>query len=134
MGSEMRTTINTVILLSGALCFLGCSHLTIDNDSTKTQVFMYGLKDDLNLYKKKCGSLPESQEEFQNLLDQPCAKALESSFVSVSKHNRPIVDLWSRPIIYNRTEIGYSLISLGKDGVPGGKDQDADIVMPVEQK
>jgi hypothetical protein len=39
-----------------------------------------------------------------------------------------IVDSWGRPIVYKATEEHlYTLTSLGKDGLPGGKGEDADI-------
>jgi hypothetical protein len=36
-------------------------------------------------------------------------------------------DGWGRALIYNTDEGGFSLASLGKDGLPGGSDEDADI-------
>lgn len=37
------------------------------------------------------------------------------------------VDAWGHPYQYTKTENGYSLISLGRDGKPGGVGLDADI-------
>jgi len=35
-------------------------------------------------------------------------------------------DPWGRPYLYETTDEGISLGSLGRDGVPGGSDDDAD--------
>ena len=37
-------------------------------------------------------------------------------------------DAWGRPLIYESTGTAYRLMSLGADGHPGGRDQDADII------
>ncbi len=37
-------------------------------------------------------------------------------------------DGWSRPLIYRHDDDGFSLTSLGRDGVPGGNGEDADVV------
>jgi len=37
-------------------------------------------------------------------------------------------DGWGRPLIYDRTNDGFSLTSLGRDGVSGGTEEDEDVV------
>jgi hypothetical protein len=37
-------------------------------------------------------------------------------------------DGWGRPLIYVTEDKGFTLTSLGKDGVPGGSGEDADVV------
>ena len=41
--------------------------------------------------------------------------------------DRQFRDFWGHPYQYNRTATGYSLLSLGRDGKPGGIGLDADI-------
>ena len=36
-------------------------------------------------------------------------------------------DPWGRPYLYETTDEGISLRSLGRDGIPGGRDEDADV-------
>jgi hypothetical protein len=43
-------------------------------------------------------------------------------------YDNETVDGWNRPLIYRTEEHGFTLTSLGKDGVPGGSGPDADIV------
>ncbi len=37
-------------------------------------------------------------------------------------------DGWGRPLFYTIEENGFALTSLGKDGVPGGAGEDADVI------
>ena len=42
-------------------------------------------------------------------------------------YDNEIVDGWKRPIRYTANDMRVALLSLGKDGQPGGSDEDADI-------
>jgi hypothetical protein len=41
-----------------------------------------------------------------------------------------LTDRWSQPLVYRQTEQGYDLISLGRDGLPGGRGEDEDLSSP----
>ena len=60
-------------------------------------------------YRQKHGQYPESLNQVPELKEMR------------------LIDAWGHPYQYTKTENGYSLISLGRDGKPGGVGLDADI-------
>lgn len=69
----------------------------------------FQIRQALGDYRQKHGRYPDS------LAQVPELKEMRS------------VDAWGHPYQYTKTENGYSLISLGRDGKPGGVGLDADI-------
>lgn len=42
---------------------------------------------------------------------------------------RSVDDPWGNPVLYERTSAGYRVVSYGADGVPGGADEAADLLV-----
>ena len=51
----------------------------------------------------------------------------EQSKLKQTRTQRVLVDAWGKPIVYAKTETGFTLISHGADGKPGGTGFDADL-------
>jgi hypothetical protein len=51
----------------------------------------------------------------------------EQSRVKRQRLERATIDAWGHPIVYTKTEAGFTLISRGADGKPGGDKLDADV-------
>ncbi len=51
----------------------------------------------------------------------------QQSRVKQARLQRALVDAWGRPIAYAKTDAGFTLISRGADGKPGGESFDADL-------
>ena len=97
------------VLAIGAL-ILSMINFISPSDLTKTTMLVIEAR--IQKYITQKGSLPDS------LSDLP--------FIE-NKHNK-ITDGWGREIIYSVKNGQIKLISYGKDGKPGGKGRNADII------
>ncbi len=100
-------------LLLAALAISGCASL-VDAIPPRalTATAVGEIRVRIAVYLKNEGTLPT---------------ALDALPMRQGYANR-ITDGWGRPLIYEFGDNGFVLTSLGKDGMPGGSDDDADSV------
>jgi general secretion pathway protein G len=81
---------------------------------------MRSVNSDIQAYLKKKGKLPDSLDIVS-----------DSPKDTIFKHfqNADISDRWGRLFIYRITKTGYTLMSYGRDGKPGGVGVDSDITL-----
>ena len=69
----------------------------------------------ISAFRKKHGRLPAALEELGGLPDAQAGEYMET------------IDGWDRPLVYGVEGDGYTLVSLGRDGRPGGIGLDYDL-------
>lgn len=79
----------------------------------------------VNEFYADCNQLPESLD---NLLDDPGADICESWGPDAYAKRKELIDPWKGDIVFEKTGSGFTLKSLGADGVEGGEGYDADVV------
>lgn len=82
-----------------------------------------GLADGAVRYQKDIGSYPAA---LQDISQDPGLKGWSGPYWVTSNQG---LDPWGNPWIYAQTATGFTITSYGADGVPGGSDLDADIVV-----
>ena len=90
----------------------GCCSLDVISDEEMTLTAMVETEVRMGMYLKQHGKLPETFKELP----------VREGYVNRTD------DGWGRPLIKNVDGDGFSLTSLGRDGVEGGTGEDADIV------
>jgi len=80
----------------------------------------------LDLYRLDTGRFPTTELGLKALVERP---ANEPKWNGPYLRKAVPVDPWGRPFIYRApgAKADYDLVSLGKDGQPGGSGEDADI-------
>jgi general secretion pathway protein G len=76
----------------------------------------------IDAYKINTGKLPGKLEDLCS-----CPTGLENLWQGPYLKVNQLNDPWDRKYIYNIYTGGYTLISFGNDGLPGGEDNNADI-------
>jgi len=89
------------------------SHAEMLQIMTKNR--MKSVNSDIQAYLKKEGKLPGSLN----------VVGVDPSYPSFNDSN--LLDRWRRPYVYRITKTGYTLMSYGRDGKPGGVGLDSDI-------
>lgn len=82
--------------------------------------------DALDAYRVDMGRYPTTQEGLAALVDRPTDTRWRGPYLRKAVPTDP----WGRPYVYRSPGQGgvdYDLLSLGKDGAPGGGGADADI-------
>jgi general secretion pathway protein G len=96
---------------------------TAPQDVAKVQIFTF--QGALQFFGDDTGRLPTTTEGLDALMTCPGAlNGWKGPYVS----DLPL-DPWGRPYIYLRDSEGYSLRSYGRDGLPGGEGEDADLII-----
>lgn len=88
------------------------------------------LKNALELYRADNGNYPTTQQGLEALYSKPSSPPVPTNWERYL--DKPITkDPWGNEYVYRcpgqNNPDGYDLISYGKDGRPGGQDNDADI-------
>lgn len=78
---------------------------------------MKSVNSDIQAYLKKVGKFPVSLD----------VVGIDPSYPSFNDSN--LLDRWRRPYVYRITKTGYTLMSYGRDGKPGGVGLDSDITL-----
>lgn len=91
--------------------------------TAKTQ--LHEFEQTLDLFKLDVGRYPTDAEGLQSLLQNPgSAPGWHGPYLRRS----PVpTDPWGKPYVYKATPGGFSILSLGADGQPGGEGDNADI-------
>ena len=98
--------------------------------TARTQVELLGVA--LDNYRLDNGMYPTTEQGLQALQEQPTHEPLPLNWRGPYLKKAVPLDPWGRPYIYKspgeHNPSGYDLFSLGRDGQPGGVDEDADII------
>jgi len=98
--------------------------------TARTQIELLGVA--LDNYRLDNGMYPTTEQGLQALQEQPTREPLPLNWRGPYLKKAVPLDPWGRPYIYKspgeHNPSGYDLFSLGRDGQPGGVDEDADII------
>lgn len=92
--------------------------------AAKAQIELLGQA--LDQFRLDTGRYPTSQEGLNALITNPGIEKWDGAYLKKGLPNDP----WSKPYQYQSpgTHGEYDLLSLGRDGAPGGEGEDKDIV------
>ncbi len=97
--------------------------------TARTQIELLGLA--LDNYRLDNGSYPTTEQGLAALQEKPMREPLPLNWRGPYLKKAIPLDPWGRPYLYKspgeHTPTGYDLFTLGRDGQPGGEDEDADI-------
>jgi general secretion pathway protein G len=84
----------------------------------------------LHLYRLDNGQYPTTEQGLGALTAKPTAAPVPADYPADGYLAQPPVDPWGRPYVYRSpgsSGAGFDLLSLGRDGKPGGDGVDADL-------
>jgi len=98
--------------------------------TARTQIELLGLA--LDSYRLDNGSYPTSEQGLAALNEKPAREPLPQNWRGPYLRKAIPADPWGRPYIYRSpgesNPSAYDLFTLGRDGQPGGTDEDADLL------
>jgi len=83
----------------------------------------------LKMYRLDNGAYPTTEQGLEALAKRPTSAPLPRTWPEEGYLAEVPRDPWDRPYVYRRSAAGnaFELMSLGRDGKPGGEGVDADI-------
>ncbi len=97
--------------------------------TAKTQIELFNVA--LDNYRLDNGSYPTSEQGLQALREKPTQDPVPYNWRGPYLRKEVPLDPWRRPYIYvspgEVNPTSYDLLTLGRDGQPGGEDEDADV-------
>ena len=97
--------------------------------TARTQIELLGLG--LDSYRLDNGGYPTTEQGLAALNEKPAGEPVPLNWRGPYLRKAIPLDPWGRPYIYRSpgqsNPSGYDLLTLGRDGQPGGNDEDADI-------
>ena len=83
----------------------------------------------LKMYRLDNGTYPTTQQGLEALVARPTSAPLPRAWAEGGYLDEVPTDPWDRPYVYKGPGAngGFELLSLGRDGKPGGEGTDADI-------
>lgn len=97
--------------------------------AARTQIELLGLA--LDSYRLDNGSYPTSEQGLAALNEKPAREPLPQNWRGPYLRKAIPADPWGRPYVYRgpgeANPSGYDLLTLGRDGQPGGNEEDADV-------
>ncbi|PYO64434.1 MAG: type II secretion system protein GspG [Gemmatimonadetes bacterium] len=97
--------------------------------TARTQIELLGLA--LDNYRLDNGMYPTSEQGLGALQEKPTREPIPLNWRGPYLRKALPLDPWGRPYLYmspgEHNPSGYDLSTLGRDGQPGGEDEDADI-------
>jgi general secretion pathway protein G len=97
--------------------------------TARTQIELLGVA--LDNYRLDNGSYPTTEQGLAALQEVPTREPIPLNWRGPYLKKAVPLDPWGRPYIYKspgeHTPSAYDLATLGRDGQPGGEDEDADI-------
>jgi general secretion pathway protein G len=98
--------------------------------TAKTQIELLGAA--LDSYRLDNGGYPTTEQGLAALREKPAAGPVPANWRGPYLRKDSPLDPWGRPYVYTfpgaRNKNGFDLLSLGRDGKPGGDGEDADVV------
>ena len=100
------------------------------SETARTQVEMLSVA--LDTYRLDNGSYPTSEQGLEALRAAPTRDPVPRNWRGPYLRKDVPLDPWERPYVYKspgeQNKTGFDLLSLGRDGQPGGEGEDADIL------
>ena len=97
--------------------------------AARTQIELLGLA--LDSYRLDNGSYPTSEQGLTALNEKPAREPLPQNWRGPYLRKAIPADPWGRAYVYRSpgeaNPSGYDLLTLGRDGQPGGNEEDADV-------
>lgn len=97
--------------------------------TARSQIELLGLA--LDSYRLDMGSYPPSEPGLTSLRIRPVDESTSRAWRGPYLRKDVPLDPWNRPYVYRapgeHNPHGYDLLTLGRDGQPGGQGEDADI-------
>ena len=97
--------------------------------TARTQIDLLGLA--LDNYRLDNGEYPTTEQGLAALQEKPSREPLPLNWRGPYLKKAVPLDPWGRPYLYKspgeHNPTGYDLFTFGRDGQPGGEDEDADI-------
>ena len=128
---ELLVVIFILVLLASIVGPQVIGYISPAKTSTaKTQIDLFGTA--LDNYRLDNGDYPTTEQGLQALRERPTRDPVPQNWRGPYLKKDVPNDPWGRPYIYrypgeqNRGG-GYDLLSLGKDGQPGGEGENADV-------
>lgn len=98
--------------------------------SAETQVALFGTA--LDNYRLDNGAYPTTEQGLAALREKPTRAPIPTNWRGPYLRKDVPLDPWGKPYIYRspgeRNVSGYDLLSLGRDGKPGGEGEDKDVI------
>ena len=98
--------------------------------AAETQVALFGTA--LDNYRLDNGSYPTTEQGLAALREKPSRAPVPTNWRGPYLRKDVPLDPWGKPYIYRspgeRNVSGYDLMSLGRDGKPGGEGEDKDVI------
>lgn len=98
--------------------------------SAETQVALFGTA--LDNYRLDNGAYPTTEQGLAALREKPSRAPIPTNWRGPYLRKDVPLDPWGKPYIYRspgeRNASGYDLLSLGRDGKPGGEGEDKDLI------
>jgi general secretion pathway protein G len=98
--------------------------------SAETQVTLFGTA--LDNYRLDNGAYPTTEQGLAALREKPTRAPIPTNWRGPYLRKDVPLDPWGKPYIYRspgeRNVSGYDLLSLGRDGKPGGEGEDKDVI------
>jgi len=97
--------------------------------TARTQIELLGVA--LDSYRLDNGNYPTTEQGLAALRERPVREPVPPNWKGPYLRKAVPLDPWARPYLYAvapaQSAAGFELGTLGKDGKPGGEDEDADI-------
>ena len=98
--------------------------------SAETQVALFGTA--LDNYRLDNGAYPTTEQGLAALREKPTRAPIPTNWRGPYLRKDVPLDPWGKPYMYRcpgeRNVSGYDLLSLGRDGKPGGEGEDKDVI------
>ena len=102
---------------------------TARDKAARAQIELFGTA--LDSYRLDNGVYPTTQQGLEALWAQPTTAPAPRNWTGPYLRKRVPADPWGNPYVYRSpgeaNPDSYDLVSLGRDGAPGGEGEDADI-------
>ena len=94
---------------------------------TAAESDLRSLANALDMYRLDNFNYPSSDQGLEALVSKPSGFPEPKNYNPDGYIKKLPIDPWGSPYVYERTESGFNLLSLGADGVEGGEELNADI-------
>jgi general secretion pathway protein G len=99
-------------------------------ETARTQIEMLSVA--LDSYRLDNGSYPTTEQGLDALRAAPAREPVPRNWRGPYLRKDVPLDPWDRPYVYKspgeQSRAGFDLLSLGRDGQPGGEGEDADVL------
>jgi len=127
---ELLVVITVIAILAGLVAPMVFSHVgDAKQSAARAQIELLGLA--LEAYRLDNDYYPSSAQGLEALRVAPQGDPIARNWRGPYLKKTIPLDPWSRPYVYKSpgdvNPQGYDLLSLGRDGQPGGNGEDADV-------